>query len=44
MEWHEYHGPAFYKDKNCMREIENWYEDSLICKALDWFVDRGRKA
>lgn len=44
MEWHSYLGPCFYKDKNQCRMIDDWYEDPLTCKALDWFVGRGKKA
>ena len=44
MDWHNYLGPLFYKDRGATREIELWYEDDMICEALDWFVRRGRKA
>lgn len=41
MSWHPYCGPMFYKDKALNREIEDWYENTLICDALGWFIDRG---
>jgi hypothetical protein len=44
MEWHNYLGPSFFKDKHSTREIIEWYEKPLICRALDWFVDRGERA
>lgn len=44
MDWHEYLGPIFFKDKQCFREIEYWYNNPLICDALDWFQKRGNKA
>lgn len=24
MDWHEYLGPIFFRDKQCIREIEYW--------------------
>ena len=44
MSWHHYCGPTFYLDNDGCREIDNWYEDSQICKALEWFQSRGNKA
>lgn len=44
MDWHNYCGPTFYRDKNERRIIENWYENPLICAALDWFQARGNRA
>lgn len=44
MEWHSFCGPTFYRDRNCRRMIEDWYEDTLICDAIDWFVKREYKA
>lgn len=44
MDWHSYCGPTFYKDKNESRVIDNWWDNPMICKALDWFVARGKKA
>jgi len=44
MDWHSYCGPTFYRDRNSLRVIEDWYEDPLICAALDWFVKRGERA
>lgn len=43
-DWHDYLGPIFFKDKMCLREIEDWYNNELICDALDWFQKRGNKA
>lgn len=44
MDWHEWCGPTFYRDKQQRRVIDEWYEDELIVKALDWFVARGYRA
>ena len=44
MDWHTYLVPIFFKDKGCTREIKDWYENPLICDALDWFQKRGNKA
>lgn len=44
MEWHRYFGPSFFRDRECRREIENWYEDAEICDALEWFQSRGNRA
>ena len=44
MDWHHYCGPTFYRDKNQNRVIDEWWEDPLICKALDWFTLRGNRA
>jgi len=44
MSWHSYLGPTFYHDRNEQREIEEWYKDTAICRALDWFTSRGNKA
>ena len=44
MDWHSYCGPTFYRDRAQNRPIEDWYEFPLICKALDWFVERGHRA
>jgi len=44
MYWHSYCGPIFYKDRLMLREIEEWYENKLICDALDWFIGRGEVA
>jgi hypothetical protein len=44
MEWHNWIGPSFYRDRACMREIEDWYEQPEICAALEWFQGRGKKA
>ncbi|GAP37333.1 hypothetical protein ABXN37_19610 [Piscinibacter sakaiensis] len=44
MEFHAYLGPSLFRDRACRREIETWYEDPGICAAVQWFVDRGRRA
>lgn len=44
MEWHSYCGPTFFRDKLCKREIGEWWNDPVICAALDWFIKRGKKA
>jgi hypothetical protein len=44
MDWHNYCGPTFYRDKAERRIIEDWYECPLICAALGWFQGRGNRA
>lgn len=44
MEFHHYCGPMFFKDREQRREIDEWWDNDLICEALDWFLARGRKA
>lgn len=44
LEWHNYVGPTFYRDRACVRSIDEWYDNPLICAALDWFIERGKKA
>lgn len=44
MSWHNYLGPMFFRDRDEQREIEDWYENPLICDALDWFCERGNRA
>lgn len=44
MSWHPYCGPTIFKDKHETRWIENWYEDEQIVDAVNWFVNRGKKA
>lgn len=44
MTWHPYCGPTFFRDKYESRWIEDWYEDKQICDAVEWFVNRGKKA
>ena len=44
MSWHDYCGPEFYRDKNERRWIDEWWENPLIVKALDWFTCRGNRA
>ena len=44
MAWHNYLGPIFFKDRDQNREIVEWFDNELICDALDWFIERGRRA
>jgi hypothetical protein len=44
MEWHCYFGPSFFRDRACLREIDDWYTNPEICAALDWFQQRGKIA
>jgi len=44
MDWHDYLGPTFWRDKMGRRMIDEWYENPLIVNALDWFIARGKKA
>lgn len=44
MDWHDYCGPTFFKDRDGERMIEDWWENQLIVDALDWFTGRGHKA
>lgn len=44
MDWHNYLGPLFFRDRLLTRELEFWYEDPYICEALDWFLERKCKA
>lgn len=44
MEWHSFFGPSVYRDRDCNREIVNWYDDLMICAAIQWFIDRGEVA
>lgn len=44
MEWHNYLGPIFFKDRAGTIEVESWWEDELLCEACNWFHRRGCKA
>lgn len=44
MSWHNYLGPMFFRDRDERREIEDWYDNPLICDALEWFTGRGCRA
>ena len=44
MDWHDYGGPVFYRDRATTREIADWYEDPAIDRALTWFIQRGKRA
>lgn len=44
MTWNNYCGPLFSHDRDETRVIEDWHEDEMLCKAVDWFVKRGKKA
>lgn len=39
-----YLGPAFFRDRAGLREIEDWYDDPLIYQACGWFYGRGQRA
>lgn len=43
MEWHSHLGPSIFHDRACRRVFCDWYDDPMICDALEWFIDRGRK-
>jgi hypothetical protein len=43
VDWHYLYGPTIFKDKYQKRMIEDWHEDPLICKAIDWFAGRGNR-
>lgn len=43
-EVHSYFGPTFFRDRNHQREIEDWWDDPLICNAWEWFHKRGKRA
>jgi hypothetical protein len=44
MSWHHYLGPVFFRDRDERREIQDWYDNKLICDQLDWFIERGKRA
>lgn len=44
MSWHNYLGPTVYADKYERRMIDDWWQDSLICRAVEWFQQRGERA
>lgn len=44
MDFHHFCGPTFYRDRHGSRIIADWYDDPLICAALDWFVGRRARA
>lgn len=44
MEWHHFCGPTFYEDRAWAREIPLWWNDPIICRAVEWFCDRGHRA
>lgn len=44
MDWHSYCGPTLYRDRAEQRIIEDWYENPLICDAVNWFQARGCRA
>jgi len=43
MEFHDYLGPMFFRDKNFTREIVDWYENENIINAFEWFQKRGNR-
>ena len=34
--WHNYCGPTVYRDLAWNRPIEDWWENKMICDAIDW--------
>lgn len=44
MAWHRYCGPTFYRGSEEQREIEEWWKDLPICRAVEWFTGRGNRA
>lgn len=44
MTWNNYGGPLFSLDRDEKRIIDWWHEDEYLCKAVDWFVNRGKRA
>jgi len=44
MEFHDYLGPTFFRDKECRREIVMWYANEKIIDAFEWFQKRGNRA
>lgn len=44
MDWHVWCGPAFFKDRDNRRMLDEWWENPLIVDALDWFIARGHRA
>lgn len=44
MEWHNYCGPTFFRDRAARRMIDDWWDNPAICSALDWFLQRGKRA
>ena len=44
VEYHNYLGPSFFRDRNYTREIEDWYDNPSIVEALNWLVGRGLRA
>lgn len=41
--WHNYCGPTVYRDRNFMRCIEDWFENKMICNAIDWLQTKVAK-
>ncbi len=44
VDYHDYLGPQIFRDRNGYREIEEWWDNPLMCDALDWFTGRGKRA
>lgn len=44
MAWHWFCGPTFYHDRAERRIYDEWYENPQVCRALEWFIKRGKKA
>ena len=41
MDYNLFYGPVFYRDRRCSREIEDWWDDPLVCKAFELFLQKG---
>lgn len=37
-------GPTFFRDRAARRMIDEWWDNPAICAALDWFIQRGKRA
>lgn len=35
MEWHDYFGPTFYRDKDCQIFHEDWWERPALVRAFN---------
>ena len=44
MMWHSYFGPEFFRDRLCNQDIDEWWHDEFLCRAVEWFDGRGFRA
>jgi hypothetical protein len=44
LDWHDYLGPDFYRDRKANRPIRDWWKDDGILRALEWFLWRDHTA